>query len=72
MILTVLIQFFLIVAFGTTVEWEGKFSPFCPVETALRKIRMAAKASMINPNNEALYSALGNAVDILRRMGGIA
>lgn len=31
MILTVLIQFFLIVAFGTTVEWEGKFSPFCPV-----------------------------------------
>ena len=42
------------------------------VETALRKIRMAAKASMINPNNEALYSALGNAVDILRRMGGIA
>ena len=42
------------------------------VETALRKIRMAANASMRNPNNEALYSALGNAVDILRRMGGIA
>lgn len=42
------------------------------VETALRKIRMAAKSSMRNPDNEALYCALGNAVDTLRRMGGIA
>ena len=42
------------------------------VETTLRKIRMAAKSSMRNPDNEALYCALGNAVDTLRRMGGIA
>ena len=42
------------------------------VEIALRKIRMAAKSSMKNPDNEALYCALGNTVDILRRMGGIA
>ena len=42
------------------------------VETALRKIRMAAKSSMRNPDSEALYCALGNAVDTLRRMGGIA
>ena len=42
------------------------------VEAALRKIRMAAKSSMKKPDSEALYCALGNAVDILRRMGGIA
>jgi hypothetical protein len=42
------------------------------VEVALREIRMAAKSGMRNPDNEALYSALGNTVDILRRMGGIA
>lgn len=42
------------------------------VETVLRKIRMAAKSSMKNPDNEALYCALGNTVDILRSMGGIA
>ena len=42
------------------------------VEVALRKIRMAAKSSMKNPDSEALYCALGNTVDILRRMGGIA
>ena len=42
------------------------------VETVLRKIRMAAKSSMKNPDDEALYCALGNTVDILRRMGGVA
>lgn len=42
------------------------------VETALRQVRMSAKSSMKNPNSEALYCALGNTVDILRRMGGIA
>ncbi len=42
------------------------------VEVVLRKIRMAAKSSIKNPDSEALYCALGNAVDILRRMGGIA
>ena len=42
------------------------------VEVALRKIRMAAKSSMKNPDDEALYCALSNTVDILRRMGGIA
>ena len=42
------------------------------VETVLRKMRMAAKASMRKPDGEAFYCALGNAVDILRRMGGIA
>ena len=42
------------------------------VETALRKIRMAAKSSMKNPDSEALYCALGSTVDILRRMGGIS
>ena len=42
------------------------------VETVLRKIRMAAKSSMKNPDSEALYCALGNTVDILRSMGGIA
>ena len=41
------------------------------VEIALREIRMAAKSSMRNPDSEALYCALGNTVDILRRMGGI-
>ncbi len=42
------------------------------VENALRKIRMAAKVSMENPQNQGLYNALGNTVDTLRRMGGIA
>ncbi len=42
------------------------------VEIALRKIRMAAKVSMANSENLGLYNALGNAVDTLRRMGGIA
>ena len=42
------------------------------VEVVLRKIRMAAKSSIKNPDSEALYCALGNAVDILRRMGGVA
>ena len=42
------------------------------VEVALREIRMAAKSSMKNPNSEALYCALGNTVDILRSMGGVA
>ena len=42
------------------------------VETTLRQVRMAAKSSMKNPDNEALYCALGSTVDILRRMGGIA
>lgn len=42
------------------------------VEIALRKIRMAAKVSMSNSENQQLYCSLGNAVDTLRRMGGIA
>ena len=42
------------------------------VEVVLREIRMAAKSSMRNPDSEALYCALGNTVDILRRMGGVA
>ena len=42
------------------------------VEATLRQVRMAAKSSMKNPDNEALYCALGNTVDILRSMGGIA
>ena len=42
------------------------------VETALRQVRMSAKSSIKNPDSEALYCALGNTVDILRRMGGIA
>lgn len=42
------------------------------VEIALRKIRMAAKVSMTNSENREFYNALGNAVDALRRMGGIA
>ena len=42
------------------------------VEVALREIRMAAKSSMKNPDSEALYCALGDTVDILRRRGGIA
>ena len=41
------------------------------VEVALRKIRMAAKSSMKNPDSEALYCVLGNTVDILRSMGGV-
>lgn len=39
------------------------------VEVILRKIRMAAKSSIKNPDSKALYCALGNTVDILRRMG---
>jgi len=42
------------------------------VEIALREIRMAAKSSIKNPDSEALYCALGNTVDILRSMGGVA
>ena len=42
------------------------------VEIVLRKIRMAAKASMTNSESQTLFNALGNVVDILRRMGGIA
>ena len=42
------------------------------VEVTLRQVRMAAKSSMKNPDSEALYCALGNTVDILRSMGGIA
>ena len=42
------------------------------VEVALREIRMAAKSSMKNPDSEALYCALGDTVDVLRRMGGIS
>ena len=42
------------------------------VEIALRKIRMAAKASMTNSESPKFYNALGNTVDILQRMGGIA
>ena len=42
------------------------------VEVTLRQVRMAAKSSMKNPDSEALYCALGNTVDILRRMGGVA
>ena len=42
------------------------------IEIVLREIRMAAKSSMKNPDNETLYCALGDTVDILRRMGGIA
>ena len=34
--------------------------------------RMAAKSSIKNPDSEALYCALGNTVDILRRMGDVA
>ena len=42
------------------------------VEVTLRQVRMAAKPSMKNPDDETLYCALGSTVDILRRMGGIA
>ena len=42
------------------------------VEATLREIRMAAKSSMQNPDSKALYCALGDTVDILRRMGGIS
>lgn len=42
------------------------------VETALRKIRMAAKSSLENTENQENYCMLGNAVDNLRRMGGVA
>ena len=42
------------------------------VETALRKVRIAARASMENSESQELYQTLGHAVDILRRMGGIA
>lgn len=39
------------------------------VEIALRKIRMAAKSSIANPESKMLDRQLGDAVDILRRMG---
>ena len=42
------------------------------VEIALREIRMAAKASLKDTEDSRFYSLLGNAVDRLRRMGGIA
>ena len=42
------------------------------IEIALRQIRMAAKSSMRTPDSETLYCALGNTVDILRSMGGVA
>lgn len=42
------------------------------VEIALREIRMAAKASLADTADSGFYSLLGNAVDRLRRMGGIA
>ena len=42
------------------------------VEVALRAIRMAAKDSLANPESKFLYRRLGNTVEILRRMGGIA
>ena len=41
------------------------------VETALRGIRMAAKASLENQEDPGLYHALGKTVDTLRKMGGI-
>lgn len=41
------------------------------VETALRAIRMAAKDSMANPESKMYRIRLGNAVAILKRMGGI-
>ena len=42
------------------------------VEIALREIRMAAKDSLADTADSGFYSLLGNAVDRLRRMGGIA
>ena len=42
------------------------------VEIALREIRMAAKSSLAATEDSKFYSLLGNAVDKLRRMGGIA
>ena len=42
------------------------------VEVALRAIRMAAKFSLENPESKMLRARLDNAVDSLRRMGGIA
>ncbi len=42
------------------------------VEIALREIRMAVKHSRRNSESPMLYRALGDTVDILRRMGGIA
>ena len=42
------------------------------VEIDLREIRMAAKASLADTADSGFYSLLGNAVDKLRRMGGIA
>ena len=41
------------------------------VESALREIRMAAKSSLTDTEDLRFYSLLGNAVDKLRRMGGI-
>ena len=42
------------------------------VEAALRAIRMAAKASLADPESSVLRKKLGNTVEILRRMGGVA
>lgn len=41
------------------------------IEVALREIRMAAKSSLADTEDSKFYSLLGNAVDKLRRMGGI-
>lgn len=41
------------------------------VEVALRQIRMAAKSSLANPESKMLHRKLGDAVDTLRRMGGV-
>ncbi len=41
------------------------------VETALRKIRMAAKSSFANPQSPTLRRILGSAVNNLKEMGGI-
>lgn len=42
------------------------------VEIALRVIRKTAKSSLANPESKMLRTKLDNAVDILRRMGGVA
>ena len=42
------------------------------VEIALREIRMAAKSSLEDAESQENYCMLGNAVDKLWRMGGIA
>lgn len=42
------------------------------VEIALREVRMAARASLADPQSPMLQKALGRKVNTLRRMGGIA